>query len=65
MGKTADSPHELTKRLDALIALGAIQSKEPQDKIIRLLAKQGLSYKNIESITGASSATIAKVLKKK
>jgi len=65
MAKTTDSSHELTKRLDALIALGAMQSKEPQDKLIRLLAKQGLSYNNIENILGASSATVAKVLKKK
>jgi len=67
--KTTDpivlSLSELAKRLNVLIALSTTQSKQPEDKVIRLLAKQGLSYNDIENILGVSSATVAKVLRKK
>jgi uncharacterized protein YerC len=55
----------LENKINILIAFNAIQAKQSSEKNIQMFAKMGISYNEIEKILGVSSATIAKVLKKK
>jgi len=59
----AESIDRLRKRIDILIALTVMRSDQPQDRIIKLLARFGMTYDEIQAVLGVSRKTIAKNLK--
>lgn len=52
-----DKKSEITKKLDTIIALLAIQNKE-RDEQVKILRSLGFSSREIEKITGIPSSTV-------
>jgi len=54
----------LESKVNVLIALEAMKSEAPKEKLIKMLYRSGMVYDEIVDVLGVSSATVTKVMKR-